>query len=127
MKLPTGGFGVIVPEPGGLRLACWGSGPDGGVRALVARAAVSWADAGVNGPQGPVSGEALAPEAVFAAIREARIGGRFWADPAGLARAPERVERGDGRAGLRRRAVAGGCRSLVGPARRGAVAGAWRR
>jgi hypothetical protein len=41
MKLPTGGFGVIVPEPGGLRLACWGSGPDGGVRALVARAAVS--------------------------------------------------------------------------------------
>jgi probable phosphoglycerate mutase len=24
MKLPTGGFGVIVPEPGGLRLACWG-------------------------------------------------------------------------------------------------------
>lgn len=53
-----------------------------------------WADAGVNGPQGPVSGEALAPEAVFAAIREARIGGRFWADPAGLARAPERIERG---------------------------------
>jgi probable phosphoglycerate mutase len=49
MKLPTGGFGVIVPEPGGLRLACWGSGPDGGVRALVARAAVSWADAGVPG------------------------------------------------------------------------------
>jgi probable phosphoglycerate mutase len=27
MKLPTGGFGVIVPEPGGLRLACWGERP----------------------------------------------------------------------------------------------------
>jgi hypothetical protein len=81
----------------------------------------------VNGPQGPVSGEALAPEAV--SRRSARRASAGGSGPIrqGWRERPSGSSGGDGRAGLRRRAVAGGCRSLVGPARRGAVAGAWRR
>lgn len=45
-----------------------------------------------NGAATPAGG-LDAPAAVFARLREARVGGRFWADPAGLSRAAGTVVR----------------------------------
>jgi capsular polysaccharide export protein len=51
-----------------------------------------WADASVSHPL-PEGTPPSDPTALFAVVREARLGGRFWADPAGLDRPAEVVLR----------------------------------